>query len=162
MKRIILIGLCISLLFVVGCQKKAVEPYALTKEAKEALSEEEQTFYVDFVKSCIADIEIMRNSESTYEEGLEALQTTYKMVPGGWSWDRIDSITDESISFFLQMMDCYMGCRNYTNYADCKDAVEAIAEKMADLFINKEDIREALTLSETRFKEIYDRGKKNQ
>lgn len=55
-----------------------------------------------------------------------------------------------------------MGCRNYTNYADCKDAVEAIAEKMADQFINKEDIREALTLSETRFKEIYDRGKKNQ
>lgn len=82
--------------------KKAVEPYALTKEAKEALSEEEQTFYVDFVKSCIADIEIMRNSESTYEEGLEALQTTYKMVPSGWSWDRIDSITDESISFFYK------------------------------------------------------------
>ncbi len=159
MKKIILIGLCISLLLVVSCKKQPVESYALTEEAKESLSEEEQTFYVEFVKSCIANIEIMRNSESTYEEGLEALQATYKMVPSDWSWNKIDSITDESISFFLQMMDCYMGSRNYNNYADCKDAVEAIAEKMASQFVNKEGIREALTLSETRFKEIYDRGK---
>lgn len=159
MKRVILIGLCISLLLVVGCKKQSNEPYALTEAAKVSLSEEEQTFYVTFVKSCIANMEVIRSSESTYEEGLRSLQATYKMVPNNWSWHQIDSITDESISFFLQMMDCYMGSRNYDNYADCKDAVEAIAEKMASQFVDKENIRESLTLSETRFKEIYDRGK---
>ena len=162
MRKIILIGLCISLLLTIGCQKKQIEPCTLTEQVKENLTEEEQTSFVEFVKSCIDAMAVLKNEESTYEEGLEALQITYKKVPNNWSWDNVENAKDKSISFFLQMMDCYMGCRNYANYADCKDAVEILAEEIAGQFEDKEAVREALTFSETRFKEIYDRGKKIQ
>ncbi len=162
MNKIIVIGICISCLFMIGCQKEQVEPYALTTQVKENLTEEEQAFFVAFTQSCIETMGVIRDENSTYEEGLQALQATYKMVPNNWAWNKIESISDKSISFFLQMMDCYMGCRNYDNYADCKDATELLAEEMASQFVNKEEIREGLTFSETRFKKIYDRGKKAQ
>lgn len=159
MQKIIVFGLCISLLCATGCKKEEVVLCTLTEQSKQELSETSQEFYVDFVKATVEAMEFIKDESVTYEAGLQELQKVYTKVPKDWSWNEA-TIEDKAIAFFMNMVDCYMGCQNYTNYADCKDAVELLINDIVAEFEDEDRVREALSFSESRFKEIYDRGKK--
>lgn len=158
MRKIILLGLCISLLCATGCQKEILVLCTLTEQSKQELSEERQIFYVEFVRATVEAMEFIKDESTTYEAGLQELQNVYRKVPKDWSWSEL-TIEDKAITFFMKMMDCYMGCQNYTNYADCKDAVELLINDIVVGFEDEDRVREGLSFSEARFKEIYDRGK---
>ncbi len=158
MKEVVLIIICIILCFGVGCKKEEVEVCTLTQETEEYLTKERKVFYLEFIRATIDALAIIRDENTSYEDGLEELQKVYDMVPVNWVQTEVTP-EDKAISFFMITMDAYMGCRNYSNYADCKDDLEKLINDIVDEFEYKDELREDLSFSEERFKEIYDRGK---
>lgn len=111
------------------------------------------------IKSLEELVATLNDENLTYEEGMEVMKAFLKNRPEDWSWEKKDEPIDLAWHFFMQMMDAFMGCQNYTNYADCKDAIDLMGEELTDLFEQSYDRRAALFMDEIRFYDLYKLGK---
>lgn len=158
MKRLILGSICLCVLLM-GCQSIKPNPYELTKEARDILKPAKQEAYIEMIQSLEVLVNTLNDENLTYEEDVEAMKKFLEQRPEDWSWEKKEEPMDLAWHFFMQMMDAFMGCQNYTNYADCKDAIDEIGKELASLFEQSYDRRAALFIDEIRFYNLYKLGK---
>ena len=158
MKKLILVSICLCFTLI-GCQSIQPNPYELTREARTILKPAKQEAYIEMIKSLEELVATLNDENLTYEEGMEVMKAFLKNRPEDWSWEKKDEPIDLAWHFFMQMMDAFMGCQNYTNYADCKDAIDLMGEELTDLFEQSYDRRSALFMDEIRFYDLYKLGK---
>ena len=127
MKKLILVSICLCFTLI-GCQSIQPNPYELTREARNVLKPAKQEAYIEMIKSLEELVATLNDENLTYEEGMEVMKAFLKNLPEDWSWEKKDEPIDLAWQFFMQMMDAFMGCQNYTNYADCKDAIDLTKE----------------------------------
>lgn len=158
MKKLILVSICLCFTLI-GCQSIQPNPYELTREARTILKPDKQEAYIEMMKSLEELVATLNDENLTYEEDMEVMKSFLKNLPEDWSWEKKDEPIDLAWHFFMQMMDAFMGCQNYTNYADCKDAIDLMGEELTDLFEQSYDRRTALFMDEIRFYNLYKLGK---
>ena len=157
MKRIIcfLMGY-IVVLSMVGCDKIAPIPYELTKEARTVMKKPaEQEVYVNMIKELEALVVTLNDEKTTKEEALKGVSQITKNCPTSWEAGSSALPMDKAWDFIMLMEAGFKGEDGYDNYADCKDAVDALGKELSDQFKQSLDRRKALIVNEERFYQLY-------
>lgn len=160
-KKISLWLLSSILILLVGCGKIAPNPYELTKEARKIMRPDQQATYIQMMKSLEELVADLNDTSLSYSEEMNRLKKFYENCPKDWTWESDEPI-DLAWRYVMSMLDGFMGCVNYENYADCKDAVDALGKEITDYFEQRNERRKALIVKEDRFDELYEAGKKSQ
>ena len=146
----------IVIMSVAGCGKIAPIPYELTKEARTVMKKPaEQEAYVNMIKELETLVVILNDEKTTKEEALKSLSQITKNCPASWKEDSGLLPMDKAWDFVMLMEAGFKGEDSYDNYADCKDAVDAIGEELSDQFTQSLDRRKALIVHEERFYQLY-------
>ena len=140
------------------------DEYALKEAAKASLDATSQEAFIEQVVCDITLVKALNEDEKDYDEIADMLRNNYPKVAEKWSSrDGIpQTLEEESAQFYLILMDCYLGSQNYSSYAEGKDALKVSGEKIASAFEKEKTIDEALYISESKFKALYDLGKHKQ
>lgn len=163
MKKCIMGYLVIStLLVLMGCQKVNTNPYELKKEVRQSMTPEEQEAFISMYQS-LEDLVLHLNDDKvSYEEDIELIKSFYEKVPEDWQWEKQETPMDLCWFYILTTMDGLMGCQNYSNYADCKDAIDEVGGQLSELFTDTYDRRYSILVDENRFYTLYTEGKKQE
>lgn len=146
------------LCFLVGCGRIAPNPYELTKEARKEMKVSEQESFVNMIKDLEALVAALDEEKMTKEEAQNRLENFTKACPDTWQEGLGKKPIDKAWDFVMLMKSGFSGTDKYENYADCKDAVDALGKEIADCFTQNNDRRKLLIMSERAFDTLYSAG----
>lgn len=163
MRKQMIGGLAITMLLVlVGCQKVEANPYELKKEVRKSLTPKEQEAFISMYQSLEYLVSYLNDASKSYEEDISLMKQLYEQAPEIGQRSDEEMPIDLCYQYLIMTMDGVMGCQNYSNYADCKDAIDKVGASLSGLFTQTYDRRYSILIDEERFYTLYTLGNENK